>query len=88
MDACLSTKSSRPRSEPPAAPRAASAPLTPPQLLILELLGRGYSLAQIAALRHRPAADVIDELRRAAAALSVGTAPAAVAEAKRRRLIS
>ena len=57
------------------------------ELLALQLHARGYTPAQIAALRTAAVADVVRDLRRVVWALGVGTLGDAIAEAKRRGLI-
>ena len=61
--------------------------LTSKELAVLQLAARGYTPVQIAALLEVRVAEAVGHLRRAAAALGVDTAPAAVAEAQRRGLI-
>ena len=57
------------------------------ELLALQLHARGYTPAQIAALRTVAVADVVRDLRRVVWALGVGTLGDAIVEAKRRGLI-
>ncbi len=61
--------------------------LQPCELLVLQLLARGYSRAQVAALLGLPAALIGEIERSACAALGVATLEEAVELARRCRLI-
>jgi DNA-binding CsgD family transcriptional regulator len=56
-------------------------------LLLLQLLARGYSLGQVAALLRENDAALHADLERARAVLGAPTVAAAIAEAKRLGLI-
>jgi DNA-binding NarL/FixJ family response regulator len=61
--------------------------LTGRELLVLQLLARGYSRQQFAAVAGVPVAAVAEAERSACAALGVATVEEAVERARRRRLI-
>ena len=86
-----------PTPEPtPARDRRATPRLTASQLVVLQLVARGYSLRQVTTLVSTLLPDggasgagtVLAVLRSAAQALGVPTVPAAVAEARRRGVIN
>ena len=58
------------------------------ELALLQVLARGYALGQASRLFGAEEGDVVRDLRRAGRALGASTLPAAIAEARRRGLIS
>ena len=74
-----------PESPPPLAPRHR---LDGRELLALQLLARGYSVDQVAALRRAAVVDVLWDLQRALTVLGVPTVREAVASAKERGLLA
>ena len=61
--------------------------LTPKELRMLQLLARGYSADQLAALHGGAPLDVLWDLQRVLVVLGAPTVRGAVAEAKRRGLL-
>ena len=85
--------SPRPAPKTPTSAPAPARPLAPryrlegPALVALQLLARGYSVDQVAALRGSAVVDVLWELQRALTVLQTPTVREAVAEATERGLI-
>jgi DNA-binding NarL/FixJ family response regulator len=77
------------RSRPGTAGEAGQRRLTPQELLVLQLLARGYTPGEIAVLVEAPVPDVLAALEASYAALGVsaGDWRAAVDRARRRGLI-
>ena len=73
--------------DPPRGRPDPESPLDDFEALVLQLVARGYSLRQIAALADADAAEVLRTLRRAAETLGATSVHEAIDEARRRGLI-